>query len=110
MTAMGNNPFAWDNSSKDLSSKTVGVALTDGNGQPLDLAGQELEVFVPRDLVKNPVKPLEMNHFIEGDPPMRVHKFNRSSSEAAIAVQILPFDEEITFMIAVRYAKVCSCV
>ena len=99
---MDNNPFAWDNSSKDLDSKTVGVALTDGNGKPLDLAGQELEVFVPRDTLKNPVQPMEIHHFAEDDPPMRVHKFNRSNVEAGVAVEVLPFDDRVIFMVAVR--------
>lgn len=102
---MDKNPFAWDNSSSDLNSKTVGLSLTDGNGKPLNLAGQELEMFVPRNVKINPVKPMELNHFEDGDPPMRVHKFNRSSIDAAVAVQIMTFHPEIKFMIAVRYGK-----
>ena len=102
---MDKNPFAWDNSSSDLNSKTIGLSLTDGNGKPLDLAGQELEMFVPRNLKINPVKPMELNHFEDGDPPMRIHKFNRSSIEAAIAIEIKTFHSGIKFMVAVRYGK-----
>lgn len=105
LSAMDKNPFAWDNSSSDLNSKTVGLSLTDGNGKPLDLAGQELEMFVPRNLKINPVKPMELNHFEDGDPPMRVHKFNRSSLDAGIAVEIKTFHPRIRFMVAVRYDK-----
>ena len=102
---MDKNPFAWDNSSSDLNSKTVGISLTDGNGKPLNLAGQQLEMFVPRNLKINPVKPMELNHFADDDPPMRVHKFNRSSIESAIAVEMKFFHPDIKFMAAVRYDK-----
>lgn len=105
LSAMDKNPFAWDNSSSDLNSKTVGVSLADGNGKPLDLAGQELEMYVPRNLKINPVKPMELNHFEDGDPPMRVHKFNRSSIEAAVAIEIKIFQPEVKFMVALRYGK-----
>ncbi|PFX20690.1 Polycystic kidney disease and receptor for egg jelly-related protein [Stylophora pistillata] len=105
LSAMDKNPFAWDNSSSDLNSKTVGLSLTDGNGKPLDLAGQQLEMFVPRNLKINPVKPMELNHYAEGDPPMRIHKFNRSSIEAAVAIEMKFFHPDIKFMVAVRYDK-----
>ena len=106
---MDKNPFAWDNSSSDLNSKTVGLSLTDGNGKPLDLAGQQLEMFVPRNLKINPVKPMELNHFADDDPPMRVHKFNRSNLESAIAIEMKFFHPDIKFMAAVRYDKKTNC-
>ena len=102
---MDKNPFAWDNTSRDLSSKTVGLSLTDGNGNPIDLAGQELELFVPRDLNLHPVKPMELNHFEDGDPPMRVHKFNRSSVEVAIVIEMKLFHPNVKLMVALRYDK-----
>lgn len=102
---MDKNPFAWDNSSSDLNSKTVGLSLTDGNGKPLNLAGQQLEMFVPRNLKINPVKPMELNHYADDDPPMRIHKFNRSSIEAAVAIEMKFFHPDIKFMVAVRYEK-----
>ena len=105
MTAMDDNPFAWDDSSKDVNSKVVGLSLTDGTGAPLDLAGQMLEMFVPRDTKKNPVKPLELNQFFADDPPMRVHKFNRTNNESGVAVEILTFDPDIKFTVFLRYGK-----
>ncbi|XP_048582698.1 polycystic kidney disease and receptor for egg jelly-related protein [Nematostella vectensis] len=101
MTAMGDNPFP--GGSDDLNSKTIGLSLTDGNGNPLDLAGQTLEMYVPRDLKKNPLKPMELNHFGPNDPVMRVHKFNRTTNLTAIAVEIQPFDPQIKFRIHVRF-------
>ena len=105
MTAMDDNPFAWDDSSKDVNSKVVGLALTDGTGSPLDLSGQMLEMFVPRDTKKNPIKPLELNHFSADEPAMRVHKFNRTSNESGIAVEILTFEPELRFVVFLRYGK-----
>lgn len=105
MTAMGENPFPADEKAKDLNSKTVGLALTDGNGKPLNLAGQTLEMFVPRDLKKNPLKPMELNQFTADDSPMRVHKFNRTANDSAIAIEIQPYDPNIKFRIVVRFEK-----
>ena len=102
---MDDNPFAWDDSSKDVNSKVVGLSLTDGTGAPLDLAGQVLEMFVPRDTKKNPIKSLELNEFMADDPPMRVHKFNRTGNESGIAVEISTFDPNIKFTVFLRFGK-----
>lgn len=101
---MGDNPFP-NEKANDLNSKTVGLALTDGNGKPLDLAGQTLEMFVPRDLKKNPLKPMELNHYVADDPPMRVHKFNRTSNDSAIVIEIQSFHPKIKFAIMIRFDK-----
>ncbi|KAK3736330.1 hypothetical protein QZH41_020801, partial [Actinostola sp. cb2023] len=105
MTAMAENPFPADEKAKDLDSKTVGLALTDGNGKPLDLAGQTLEMFVPRDVKKNPVKPMVLNHYAADDPPMRVHKFNRTTNDSAIVIEIQVFDPKVKFAIMLRFEK-----
>lgn len=102
---MDDNPFAWDDSASDVSSKVVGLSLTDGNGNPLDLSGTDVEAFVPRDLTKNPVDPPEMHAFSEDDGAMRVHRFNRTSNFTAIGIEARPVDENMKLLLLVRYGQ-----
>ena len=89
---MANSPYGADSSSSDVNSNVMGLALTDGEGKPLDLAGQELQMFVKRDASKD--VPSDMNSFDSSDS-MRFHKFNYSNLDNGVVFEVKPVDTKL---------------
>lgn len=100
---MTSNPYGSDSSSSDVNSNIMGLALTDGNGNPLDLAGQELQMFVKRDASKD--VPADMNAF-DTSASMRFHKFNYSSLDNGVVLEVKPLDAKLQ----IRYAAKWKCL
>ena len=98
---MARSPYGADASSSDIKSNVMGLALTDGNGNPLDLAGQELQMFVKRDASKD--VPPEMNEF-DTSGTMRFHKFNYSSLDNGVVFEVKPPDSKLQIR-QVEYVK-----
>ena len=89
---MESNPYGTDASSSDIKSNVMGLSLSDGNGNPLDLAGLELQMFVKRDASKD--VPPEMNEF-DSIATMRFHKFNYSSLENGVVFEVKALDSKL---------------
>lgn len=89
---MANSPYGSDSSSADIKSNVMGLALSDADGNPIDLAGQELQMFVKRD-ASNDIA-AEMNQFSDAGT-MRFHKFNYSTLENAVAFEVRPLDSKV---------------
>ena len=89
---MANSPYGGDASSSGVKSNIMGLSLSDGSGNPLDLAGQELQMFVKRDASK--AVPPEMNEF-DTSGNMRFHKFNYSSLENGVVFEVKSLDSKL---------------
>ncbi len=89
---MSNNPYGTDSTSADIKSRIMGLSLTDQNGNAINVAGQELQMFVSRDDNKKSLA--EMNKF-DDSATMRFHKFNYSSLENAVVFEVKPLDKKL---------------
>ena len=89
---MASSPYGADASSSDIKSNVMGLSLSDGDGNPLDLSGQELQMFVKRDASKD--IPPEMNEF-DTSSSMRFHKFNYSSLENGVVFEVKALDAKL---------------
>ena len=96
---MSNNPYGADSSSSDIKSNVIGLSLSDGDGNPLDLSGQELQMLVKRDASKD-ISP-EMNEF-DTSGNMRFHKFNYSSLENGVVFEVKALDAKLQ----IRYVSI----
>ncbi len=89
---MSKNPYGQDSSSADIKSNILGLALTDKNGNAVDVAGQELQMFVSRG--SNDYVTPGMNQF-DSSGAMRFHKFNYSSLENGVVFEVKPLDSKL---------------
>ena len=98
---MAKNPFG-SSPADDINSNVQGLSLTDASGKPLDLAGQELQMFVKRDLSTYTQPDM---HTFDDISVMKVHKFNYTSNDSGIAVEIRPVDPELKLKMFIQYVK-----
>ena len=91
---MTSNPYGSDASSADIKSNIIGLALTDGNGEPINVAGKELQMMVKRDAGKDTAQPA-VNQFSE-TATMNFHRFNYSSLLSGVSIEVRPVDSKLS--------------
>eukprot|EP00794_Sanderia_malayensis_P014077 gene14077-15546_t len=103
VSSMANNPYGNDATSDDIKSDILGLSLTDKNGKPINVAGQELQMFVTRDLKGKTLVP-DMNAF-DDSQTFRFHKFNYTSLENGVGIQVKPVDKKLKLRVLLSYGK-----
>ena len=99
---MADNPYKGSGGSDDIKSDVQGLAVCGPNGKPMDLAGQELSMFVKRDLINDlPLVP----HRYTNEGAMNVHRFNFTSETNSMVIEVRPTDPNIQTHIYLSYEK-----
>lgn len=109
MTAFSNNPFTWDESSKNVKSSVVEFTLKSTSGKALEVKGLEkpIELYIPQKIEEQPKNENDSAYFAKpsvGKKNIRSHQITIQSDEVAVTVKIEP-EDGASLEVYVRHQK-----
>lgn len=103
VTSTGNNPYQGAAGADDVKSDVMGLALSGPDGSPMDLSGQEMTMFVKRDLT-NDIPPIKYKYDTE-QGAMKVHRVNFTSNISYTAIEIRPIDPDTVIHVYISHER-----
>ncbi|XP_065682979.1 polycystin family receptor for egg jelly isoform X2 [Hydra vulgaris] len=99
VTSFSDNPYKDSVGSNDIASEVMGLAVSGPNGKPLDLASEELSLFVKRNLASD--EPAVFYEY-DKDGSLNIHRFNYTTESNFVVVESRPVDlhTQVNYFIA----------
>ena len=102
LTNMDKNPYGGAESSEDIKSKVIGLALTGPDGKPLDLKGQQMTIFVDRAVTKEENITAPIFNF---RLPATYHQFNFTAPYCSMVIELRAHDPLLKVNAAIEFER-----
>ena len=103
-----NNPFTWDNTSKDVTSNVVDIKMQSKMNISTSNTTEDFGITIPRDTTQFPepdsffLKPSHENTTAKTKEYLKYHRFERKSNYTSINFEMQPEDRGIQFMVYLK--------